>query len=374
MENGCARAHVQMQPTLTWVKLVSIGPLDTQNLNAILPAVCEIWKRGVHVRTCRCTPPQTCGKHLSDGSLVTHQIWTQSGQPLRSYRGRGCFRHPLPGTCHVPWQAPVGIGTGQIRNLLNGDIEQRRPLVNRSTRSRDISFSKAWWGRVGLGRVGSGRVGSGRAYWDFSLKPQKNSLRASRSARNKSCKYLLHFGIPCSSVEDANTWHRRLATFTWIISRRRRRPGPGNRAIGLSGGFRSLSVITWGAPRNHSDRTGPTGFAGPVAAGCEPWATGGNSPWPTGSQQRSQPTTTRQKKNPPSADQRPDIWRQDAVWPGVLLTHEIQADPRGNEPVLVRRWQCHTTGLARDFRWKHRETSQFRCCGSARWLSSWHGS
>ena len=57
----------------------------------------------------------------------------------------------------------MGIGTGQIRNLLNGDIEQRRPLVNPSTRSRDISFSKASWGRVGSGRVGSGRVGLGRA-------------------------------------------------------------------------------------------------------------------------------------------------------------------------------------------------------------------
>ena len=181
MEDGCARTHVQMQPTLTCVKLVPIywANSHTQNLNAILPAVCEIWKRGLHVRTCRCTPPQTCGKHLSNGSLVTHQIWTQSGQPLWSYRGRGCLRHPLPGTCHVPWQALVGIGTGQIRNLLNGDIEQRRPLVNRSTRSRDISFSKARWGRVG-----SGWVGLGRGYWDFSPKLQKNSLRASRSARN----------------------------------------------------------------------------------------------------------------------------------------------------------------------------------------------
>ena len=32
MENGCARAHVQMQPTLTCVKLVSIGPLVTQKI------------------------------------------------------------------------------------------------------------------------------------------------------------------------------------------------------------------------------------------------------------------------------------------------------------------------------------------------------
>ena len=185
----CTCARAECTPPQTCVKHLSNGSLATPNLNTIRPAVCEIWKTGVHVRTCRCTPHQTCGKHLSNGSLVTHQIWTQSGQPLWSYRGRGCLRHPLPGTCHVPWQAPVGIGTGQIRNLLNGDIEQRRPLVNRSTRSRDISFSKAWWGRVGLGRVGlgwvgSGWVGSGRAYWDFSLKSQKNSLRASRSARN----------------------------------------------------------------------------------------------------------------------------------------------------------------------------------------------
>ena len=46
----------------------------TPSLNAIRPAVCEIWKRGVHVRTCRCTPPQTCVKHLYNGSLVTHKI------------------------------------------------------------------------------------------------------------------------------------------------------------------------------------------------------------------------------------------------------------------------------------------------------------
>ena len=43
---------------------------------------------GVHVRTCRCTPPQTCVKHLSNGSLVTHKIWTQSAQPFARY-GRG---------------------------------------------------------------------------------------------------------------------------------------------------------------------------------------------------------------------------------------------------------------------------------------------
>ena len=66
------------------------APSHTQNLNVILPAVCEIWKRGVHVRTCRCTPPQTCGNHLSNGSLVTHKIWTQSAQSFARCGGRVC--------------------------------------------------------------------------------------------------------------------------------------------------------------------------------------------------------------------------------------------------------------------------------------------
>ena len=38
MENGCARAHVQMQPTLTCVKLVSIGPLVTQKFERNPPS------------------------------------------------------------------------------------------------------------------------------------------------------------------------------------------------------------------------------------------------------------------------------------------------------------------------------------------------
>ena len=59
----CARADAT-QPDLCKARIY-LAPSHTQNLNAILPAVCEIWKRGVHVRTCRCTPPQTCVKHLS---------------------------------------------------------------------------------------------------------------------------------------------------------------------------------------------------------------------------------------------------------------------------------------------------------------------
>ena len=43
---------------------------------------------GVHVRTCRCTPHLTCVSLSSNGSLATHQVWTQSAQPFARY-GRG---------------------------------------------------------------------------------------------------------------------------------------------------------------------------------------------------------------------------------------------------------------------------------------------
>ena len=68
----CARADA-IHPDLCKARIYW-APSHTQNLNAIFPAVCEIWKIGVHVRTCRCTPPQTCVKRLSNGSLATHQI------------------------------------------------------------------------------------------------------------------------------------------------------------------------------------------------------------------------------------------------------------------------------------------------------------
>ena len=43
---------------------------------------------GVHVRTCRCTLHLTCVSLSSNGSLATHQVWTQSAQPFARY-GRG---------------------------------------------------------------------------------------------------------------------------------------------------------------------------------------------------------------------------------------------------------------------------------------------
>ena len=88
-----------------------------------------------------------------------------------------------PSPRHVPRAV---AGTGGYRHRSNTkflewwhDIEQRRPLVNRSTRSRDISFSKASWGRVGSGRVGSGRVGSG---WAAHTEISPLNYRRTRSA------------------------------------------------------------------------------------------------------------------------------------------------------------------------------------------------
>ena len=40
---------------------------QTSNFITIGQSVLEIWKRGVHVRTCGCTPPMTCGKHFGNG-------------------------------------------------------------------------------------------------------------------------------------------------------------------------------------------------------------------------------------------------------------------------------------------------------------------
>ena len=85
----CARAHVQMHPHLTYVSLSSNGSLAANQIwTQSAQPFARSEKRGVHVCTCRCTPPQTCVKHLSIGSLVAHKIWTQSAQPFARY-GKG---------------------------------------------------------------------------------------------------------------------------------------------------------------------------------------------------------------------------------------------------------------------------------------------
>ena len=49
-------------------------------------------ERGVHVRTCRCTPHLTCVfvSLLSNGSLAAHQVQTQSAQQFARYGKRVC--------------------------------------------------------------------------------------------------------------------------------------------------------------------------------------------------------------------------------------------------------------------------------------------
>ena len=47
-------------------------------------------ERGVHVRTCRCTPHLTCVSLSSNGSLAAHQVRTQSAQPFARCGRRVC--------------------------------------------------------------------------------------------------------------------------------------------------------------------------------------------------------------------------------------------------------------------------------------------
>ena len=67
-----------------------VTPNHIPNLNTIGQTVPEIQKRGVHVRTCRDTPPMTCVKHLVHESQLTHQNWTQSAKPFLRYRSAVC--------------------------------------------------------------------------------------------------------------------------------------------------------------------------------------------------------------------------------------------------------------------------------------------
>ena len=47
-------------------------------------------ERGVHVRTCRCTPHLTCVSLLSNGSLAAHQVQTRSAQQFARCGKRVC--------------------------------------------------------------------------------------------------------------------------------------------------------------------------------------------------------------------------------------------------------------------------------------------
>ena len=138
-------------------------------------------KRGVHVRTCRDTPPMNCVKHLVHDPQLTHQNWTQpaasrswdtearskstceistqSAQPLPRYSRRNICDIPSGSTRHVPQWALPWFGIGSMHGRRDGDTHQRRPLVNRAYGFRDISLSKAWPRPAGQR--------AGRSYSDF---------------------------------------------------------------------------------------------------------------------------------------------------------------------------------------------------------------
>ena len=106
----CARADAPPPPTCkthpSWI------PSHTPNFDAIRPAVCKIWKRGVHVRTCRFTPTQTCIKHLSIGSLFTHKNWTRSAQSFARSGKRGL--HVRTCRCTPPQTCGKQLSNGSL--------------------------------------------------------------------------------------------------------------------------------------------------------------------------------------------------------------------------------------------------------------------
>ena len=132
----------------------------------IRSAVCKIWKRGVHVRTCRCTPPLTCAKVIASWFINTSNL-NAIGPTVMELSMVGCLRHPL--TRHVSLavagigvsvsvSVKAGIGVGQIRNTLNGRHQTKKTAyesVNLFQRYKLLkSVTGSGW--VGLSWVGSG--------------------------------------------------------------------------------------------------------------------------------------------------------------------------------------------------------------------------
>ena len=78
----------------------------------IRSAVCKIWKRGVHVRTCRCTPPLTCAKVIASWFINTSNL-NAIGPTVMELSMVGCLRHPL--TRHVS-RAVAGTGGYRCRS------------------------------------------------------------------------------------------------------------------------------------------------------------------------------------------------------------------------------------------------------------------
>ena len=95
---------------------------------------------------------------IASWSLNTHQIWSQSAFSFLIYSLMAKFYTPSLCTCHVPQWLPRWMGVGSIHGRRDVATHQRRPFVNQTRGCRDISSSKASWGRVGSCRVGSCRA------------------------------------------------------------------------------------------------------------------------------------------------------------------------------------------------------------------------
>ena len=96
-EARSARAHVQRYHIRDYCISCNLWvPKCIPNFNEIGPTVTKkqqaehLWKRGAHVRTCRCTPSMTCGRHLVNDPQPTYQIWTQSAKSFQRYRSAVC--------------------------------------------------------------------------------------------------------------------------------------------------------------------------------------------------------------------------------------------------------------------------------------------
>ena len=79
-----------------------------RNLDIIDPAVPEIQKVGMHVRTCARAPHPVRGNPLADWFSTKHKIWAQTAQPFLRYRNRvsTCARAHVPPPSsweHLSW-------------------------------------------------------------------------------------------------------------------------------------------------------------------------------------------------------------------------------------------------------------------------------
>ena len=91
-------------------------------------------ERGVHVRTCRCTPHLTCVSLLSNGSLAAHQLQTQSAQQFARCGKRMCTCARADATHPDLCKARIYWAPSHTQNL-NAILSRLRDLENGCARA-----------------------------------------------------------------------------------------------------------------------------------------------------------------------------------------------------------------------------------------------